>query len=223
MPVLDLSPPARRPRPSVPPPLENGDRLDPEEFMRRYEAMPGVTAELLDGVVYIKNVKGSMASPVRHVDHAAPHADLALLLGTYRVRNPGVLGGDNGTVILAEDVRLQPDLYLMLAPDRGGRARVGDDGYVHGPPELVCEVSASTASVDAHAKADAYRRAGVAEYLLWRTDDRRIDWFALDGNAYRPLPQAGGLIESRAFPGLRLRVDALLAGDLAAVLAALDA
>ena len=36
------------------PPLENGDSLGADEFMRRYEAMPEVKkAELIEGTVYM--------------------------------------------------------------------------------------------------------------------------------------------------------------------------
>ena len=64
-----------------------------------------------------------------------------------------------------------------------------------------------------------YRRNGVREYLVWRTLDHRMDWFELADGAYRPLqPDAAGVIHSRAFPGLRLAVPAMLRGDLAAVL-----
>ena len=57
------------------PPLRNGDRLSGEEFDRRYEAMPDVRAELIEGVVYL------MTSPVRCDDHGEPHADVITWLG----------------------------------------------------------------------------------------------------------------------------------------------
>ena len=59
----------------------------------------------------------------------------------------------------------------------------------------------------------------MREYLVWRTLENRIDWFELVDGAYRPLqPDAAGVIHSRVFPGLRLAPDAMLRGDLAAVL-----
>ena len=49
----------------LPPPLENGDRLGPAEFLRRYEGNPDLKkAELIEGVV-------CMPSPVS-ADHARP-------------------------------------------------------------------------------------------------------------------------------------------------------
>jgi hypothetical protein len=48
-------------------------------------------------------------------------------------------------------------------------------------------------------------------------------WFRLtDGRYVEVSPDERGVIESRVFPGLRLAVDKLLAGDDAGVLAALD-
>ena len=59
----------------------------------------------------------------------------------------------------------------------------------------------------------------MREYLVWRTLENRIDWFELADGAYRPLqPDADGVLHSHVFPGLRLAVDAMLRGDLAAVL-----
>ena len=218
MPILELSPPAPgslAADPNYIPPLENGDRLSGEEFMRRYEAMPEkVKAELINGVVY-------MASPVRLTQHGQPVRMLSTWLGVYQSHRPELVGGDDVTVIFADDEKVQPDLVLMLPPERGGRARVGEDGYVHGPPELVVEVAASTANLDATTKANTYFAAGVGEYLLWRTEEGRIEWFERTPDAYRPIPPGDdGLIESRLFPGLKLDAAALLRGDLAAVLRA---
>jgi hypothetical protein len=47
-------------------PVENGEHLSAEEFLRRYEAMPEVKkAELIQGIVY-------MGSPVRVRQHGIP-------------------------------------------------------------------------------------------------------------------------------------------------------
>lgn len=52
----------------------------------------------------------------------------------------------------------------------------------------------------------------------------RLDWFRLKDGEYLPVsPDDDGIIESEAFPGLRLHVPSLLAQDLAGVLSALDA
>ena len=82
---------------------------------------------------------------------------------------------------------------------------------------------ASSVSYDLHDKLRVYRRNGVREYVVWRVQDRQIDWFLLADDEYRRLePDAGGILHSTVFPGLRLAVEALLAGDVATVLAELQ-
>ena len=211
-PVLD----ARDPAPPTPAPgLENGDRLTRAEFERRYEARPDLKkAELIEGVVH-------MPSPTRFGSHARPHAALIGWLFTYAATTPGVEVSDNPTVRLDLDNEPQPDAALLIDPEVGGQARVSEDDYVEGAPELVAEITASSASYDLHDKLHVYRRNGVREYLVWRTLDGRLDWFELADGAYRPRqPDDSGLVASRVFPGLRLAVDALLSGDMPAVLAA---
>jgi len=88
---------------------------------------------------------------------------------------------------------------------------------------LIAEIAHSSASYDLHGKKNAYRRNGVQEYLVWRVHDQAIDWFRLRAGEYGPLtPDAGGVIHSEVFPGLHLHVAAMLAGDLAQVLAVLQ-
>ena len=199
------------------PALENGDRLTRCEFERRYAARPDLKkAELIEGVVY-------MPSPVRFPDHAEPHAAIQGVLLHYGAFTPGVRVGGNATVRLDLDNEPQPDVLMRIAESAGGRSRVGDDGYVEGTPELVVEVSASSESIDLHAKLRAYLRNGVQEYIVWRTRERCIDWFELAEGEYRSLPpDERGVIESRVFPGLRLATNALLEGDVAGALAELD-
>ena len=195
------------------PSLENGDRLTRREFERRYEARPDLKkAELIEGVVYVP-------SPTRSASHARPHAAMVGWLFAYAASTPGVQLNDNPTIRLDLDNVPQPDVALLIDPDRGGQARVSADDYVEGAPELVAEIAASSASYDLHDKLHVYRRNGVREYLVWRTLDRRFDWFELVEGVDRPRKlDASGLVCSRVFPGLCLARDALLRGDLRAVL-----
>ena len=196
--------------------LENGDRLTRCEFERRYALRPDLKkAQLIEGIVY-------MPSPVS-VAHAEPHAMIQAALLVYAASTPGVHGYDNATLRLDLDNEPQPDVLLRLAPEAGGRSRVSEDGYLEGAPELVVEVATSSVSIDLHDKLRAYRRNGVQEYVVWRTQEQRIDWFELADGDYRPLPaDDSGLIRSRVFPGLRLASRALLDGNLAAALAELQ-
>jgi Uma2 family endonuclease len=94
---------------------------------------------------------------------------------------------------------------------------------MEGSPEFIVEVAGSSASYDLHEKMQVYQRHGVREYLVWQLYENRLDWFELQEGRYVALtPDAKGIIQSRVFPGLHLAVDALLAENLAEVLAVLQ-
>jgi Uma2 family endonuclease len=95
------------------------------------------------------------------------------------------------------------------------------DGYLKGSPELVCEIAASSAAVDLYDKFRAYQRNGIAEYLIWLTAEERVLWFQLHDEEFREQEPVDGVLESAVFPGLRLDLKALLAGDRKALAAAL--
>ena len=137
--------------------MNAGDRLSRAEFERRYQAHPEINkAELIEGVVH-------MPSPVHFALHSQPHVDIITWLGLYRAATPGVVGGDNATVRLDYENVVQPDALLRLEPALGGRSQVTEDDYLAGPPELVVEIAASSASYDMHDKRRVYARNGVQE------------------------------------------------------------
>lgn len=191
-------------------PLESGDRLTRAEFERRYRCRPDIKkAELIEGVVYV-------ASPVRFLEHGEPHVFVSHWLSQYRLSHPGTRVGDNATIRMDLDNEPQPDIVMFRD---GGKASIGDDGFLQGAPELVVEIAASSASYDMHDKMHVYRRNGVQEYVVWQVLEERIDWFRLRDGTYEPLaPDARGVVHSEVFPGLRLAVKAMLAGDMERVL-----
>ena len=213
-PTLPLSSPFLGPS-QGPLPLQPGDHLPAEEFERRYEAMPDLKkAELIDGVVY-------MPPPVLFDDHADPHFQMNTWLGHYVAYTPGLRGGDNATVRLNPKNRPQPDLLLIIRPECGGATTI-TNGYVTGSPEWVGEISASSASYDLHTKLREYHRAGVPEYVVWRVWDRAIDWFVRTESDFTKLQPQKDVYRSPNFPGLWLYADAMIAGELAQVLAVLQ-
>jgi Uma2 family endonuclease len=206
---LALETPLREPVP----PLEPGDRLSREEFHRRYAAMPQVKkAELIEGVVY-------MPSPVSTKRHAHPHFRLVGWLCNYELHTPGVEGGDNASLLLDLANEPQPDAFLRILPEFGGQTGTDKKGYVVGGPELVGEVTATTASYDLHDKMQVYLRHGVREYIVWRVAQGEIDWFVQGPSGYERLaPNARKLYQSKVFPGLWLDPGALVAGNRSHVL-----
>ncbi len=203
-------------QPTVPP-LNAGDFLSRPEFERRYEAHPEIKkAELIEGVVYV-------SSPVRIAQHSRPHSNIVTWLGVYRAHTPGVDGGDNGTARLDLENEPQPDAYLRLEPEHGGRSRLTEDDYLEGPPELIVEVAASSVAYDLHSKRRVYQRSGVQEYIAVQVYEQRVDWFVLREGVYATLtPDENGVLRSEAFPGLYLQPTALWSGDLAGMLATLQ-
>ncbi len=197
------------------PPLHAGDRLTNGEFRRRAAMHPEIKkAELIDGLVFVEMTVSRT--------HAGAHAAATTWLTVYAAGQPGVEALDNQTVVLADGTEVQPD--ILLRKTAGGSSVVSVDDCIGGPPELAFEVAASSASYDLHAKKEAYRLAGVAEYIVWQLYENRVDWFVLEGGGQYSKQEADatGTISSHVFPGLVLRVAALLGGDLQAVLAPVD-
>jgi Uma2 family endonuclease len=78
------------------------------------------------------------------------------------------LRADNVDVHLAGGHVLRPDV-LWFSQERG-QCVCGEDGYLHGGPDLVIEVlSSATAARDRGVKYELYEAAGVREY--WLVDD----------------------------------------------------
>ena len=189
------------------PPLESGDRLTRTEFERRYTADDRpIKAALIEGIVYV-------ASPLRFQQHAEPHSRLHGWLWSYQIATPGLQLGIEPTVRLDRANEVQPDIALMLDETAGGNARITEDGYLEGAPELAVEIAASSAAIDLNRKLEVYRRNGVLEYIVWQSYEQRLDWFVLEGEQYQPLvPDDDRVLRSRVFPGLWLAIDAF-SGD----------
>ena len=197
------------------PVLENGDHLSVSEFLRRYEAMPGLRkAQLIEGKVH-------MPSPVSADTHAAPDNVVQLWLGTYTLNHTELQCYANSTLILDADNTVQPDAILCSLPRKGGRVWLNDKNYLCGAPELVCEIAASSASIDLHEKFRVYRRNGVQEYFVWLTLEKKVRWFQLIDQEYVEMKERGGKLGSVVFPGLVLDVKALVKMDRKRVIAAL--
>ena len=193
--------------------LENGDRLNREEFERRYTVSNIKKAELIEGIVHV-------ASPLRFTSHGKPHSQIIGWLVTYQSMVTGLEVGIEPTVRLDDDNEPQPDAVLFRI---GGNAQIDTDGYITGAPELIAEIAASTVSYDLHSKKRIYERNGVKEYIVWRTLDRQIDWFILENGEYQKLePDDSGIIRSQEFEGLWLNVNAILQNDMSAVLKTLQ-
>ena len=194
--------------------LREGMRLRRPEFHRRYEAIgeadPDFRAELIGGVVYLKDPMGT-GNP-----HAVFHAYVIMWLGFYLAKTRGVRVANTPTVALDDLGEPEPD--AVLRRDGGPLT----PGSLIGPQDLVVEVSDTTLQKDLGVKFDDYERAGVPEYLVVDVNGRRVHWFVRGaGGAFVDLPpDADGLLKSHEFPGLWLDPAALFAEDVAGLEAA---
>ncbi len=210
------------------PPLVSGDRMTTREFLRRYEAMPdGFRAELLAGVVSVNrwfetNGKSGamMMPPISHENHGEPGFSLSHVLSTYKFATPGVRGSTPTTLLLSDTDSPEPDGLLFIGPVCGGQVALGEDGYLHGAPELVMEIANSSASYDLRTKYDQYERNGVQEYIVWQVRVGVVDWFRRNrfGKFTSLEPRESGVVCSEIFPGLWLDSASLISNNLTKVL-----
>ncbi len=190
---------------------ENGDRLSRDDFELLCDTWNIENAELIHGIVRMN------AAAVRFREHGEPHAMIMLWLGTYATHLSDVEVGDNTSVRFDDRNEPQPDAVMFRSSS--GKCQVSVDGYLAGTPELVVEIAASSVSYDAHEKHDLYQQQGIPEYIVWRTEDRAIDWFCLiDGRYQLFTPDNQGILSSVVFPGLRLSPASMLNGDMKSVL-----
>ena len=188
------------------PPLVEGQRLDQPTFHRLYEAMPrGTRAELINGVV-------SMPSPVG-LEHGVAEGPVFLWLDHYAEQTPGLQAAMSATVILGNRSEPQPDAFLRILPEFGGRTR-SEKRMLRGAPELMVEVSASSRYIDLGPKLEDYQRADVLEYVVRALEPDQVYWFVRrDGVLVPQDPGEGGIYRSVNFPGLWLDPEALIQGD----------
>src|SRR6185436_13214934 len=112
-----------------------GERMSREEFLRRWDALPGLkNAELIEGTVYVP-------SPVS-ADHGEVEMPLAAWLKLYAWATPGCKPGHNATWLILGSAP-QPDLYLAILPEYGGLSSF-DGKYRSGAPELAIEICVSS-------------------------------------------------------------------------------
>jgi hypothetical protein len=198
-----------------PPPLEPGDKLTRDEFMRRWELHPEIKfAELISGFVYLP-------SRLTRWQGVRQHA-VSAWLGIYQAYTTGTEVGNNATTLMTIDDVTQPDVYLRILPEYGGRS-TNEGPYVSGGPELLTEISVSSVSIDMTQKFDLYERMGVLEYVAILMYEQEIRWHRLTAKGYQRVPPAANMIwKSKTFPGLWLDGKAMLANDAAKVLATLQ-
>jgi Uma2 family endonuclease len=121
--------------------------------------------------------------------------------------------------VYAHPVDLFVDQYNVAQPDliaiRHSRLAIyRPEGVVVEPPDIVVEIiSPSSQRIDRVGKMALYARFGVPEYWIVDPEERTLSMYALDGDIYTAMiPEAGGELISRAFPGLRVNPRTVFTG-----------
>ena len=144
-------------------------------------------------------------------------ASLALgsaLLGWSRETGLGLPCPSPG-LIFGEHDDVAPDLVWLSHARRS--LIEGEDGHLHGPPELVVEILSpgrANARRDREVKLDLYGRRGVDEYWLVDPARRRIDVYrrsSPDRLAPVVTLQPGDQLESPLLPGFSCPVESIFA------------
>lgn len=198
----------------APEPLITGMRMEREEFIRRWDALPDLkNAELIEGTVFV-------SSPVGRT-HSRFDGHFSAWLWTYANSTAHVSTGHNETCYMLESAP-QPDCYLRI--DQRGNAAPDDEGrFIEGAPELIVEICESSHAHDFGPKKALYQRAGVREYITVDTFAKRLAWRFLKEGSYIELdPDSGGILRSHVFPGLWLSPQHVWPLDGRAMLALLE-
>ena len=186
-----------------------GLQMTREEFLRRWEALPGFkNAELIKGPVYVSSV-------VSH-DHGIFDVLAGGWLSHYEWPTPGCEAGYRSTWMMLGSAP-QPDVYLAILPEYGGQSRM-EGIYRSGAPDFAVEICLTSTQFEFGPKLALYRLAGVSEYITIEVLRKRIIRRLLeDGNYREPAGEPDGVYRSRTFPGLWLNPDAFWSSDTAAM------
>jgi len=197
----------------LPQPLITGQRMSREEFICRWENLPGLkNAELIEGVVYVP-------SPVS-IEHGDNETSVAALFRLYAWNTPGCKAVTNSTWLMLDSAP-QPDIALAILPEYGGQSRI--EKYGENGPELVVEICVTSTEVDFGPKLALYQRAEVREYVTIESLPRRITWRVLRDGSYSLLvTDSDDTYRSRVFPGLWLNAAAFWADDGLGLMAVLQ-
>lgn len=140
---------------------------------RDLEVLPqdGKRYEIIDGELYVTHQP--------HYRHQDVGGLLYIHLQEWSLRTGAGRASPAPGVIFAEDDDVAPDVVWTSTARL--REILGEDGHLHGPPELVVEVlspGSTNERRDREAKLKLYSRRGVDEYWI-------VDWRAREIEVYR--------------------------------------
>lgn len=169
------------------------DRLFPEEDL--------VRRELIDGELFV--------TPSPSTRHQRAVSVLVHALRSYANRAGGEVLPGPVDVLVSDRTMLQPDVLYV----RSERLEIVGEQNLHGPPDLVTEVSSpSTRRRDQTRKKEIYAGFGIPEYWFVDLDADRVEVRRLREGRYGTpsIVERGAAVESPSLPGLAIAVDEVL-------------
>lgn len=153
-------------------------------------------ADLIDGVIYV--------SPPETPDHNELFGWLMCIVHSYvEAHDLGHLTIHKVAYRLTPNTGPEPDLAFV----RKERLHVLKENYVDGPPDLAVEfVSPDSVDRDFQLKRAVYESAGVSEYWIIDSDERKALFLVKGPNGFTEAPVNDHIYESRVLPGFQLDV-----------------
>ncbi len=171
------------------------------ELLAQMPQVEGERYEIIDGELYVTTQPHHRHQATSGNIHAALHAWSHATGAGRPYPAPGV--------IFSEDTAVAPDVVWVRAARLGDV--LGDDGKLHGAPDLVVEVLSPgkvNEERDRERKLRLYDRRGVREYWIadWRA--RTVEVFRRQGDdlAAMTVLGEGDVLESPLLPGLSVAV-----------------
>lgn len=162
----------------------------PRTIMEAFKSLPeGTLVELIDGIIIM--------SPMRNVAHQQVLGKICIEI--HRFVDAAKVGemfmGPLDTYLDENSNAVQPDLQVILKENLG---IMGDDGYIHGSPNMVLEVfMPESRDHDLITKKELYERFGVKEYWVIDPADKLAIGYALENKRYSEFHRKAGAISSR--------------------------
>lgn len=161
----------------------------PRTIMEVYKSLPeGTLAELIDKVIYMS------PSPISKHQVILNKINIQIYNYLEKSKRGMIYVAPLDVYLDKENNALQPDISVVLS---NGSARVDENGFIHGAPDLIIEIlSAGNKDYDLVKKKELYERFGVKEYWAVDPETKLAVGFQLENGKYTSLPDQVGKIES---------------------------
>jgi hypothetical protein len=155
------------------------------------------------------------------IAESATLTDFAMCINHYRLSTPGMHVCVHVPVQLNEDLRITPALIAPIDSGQYRQCEPVDYQYFAGPPNFVFDVFADDQRDVYTYRRELFEKAGVMEYVVWITGDKRPIWNRHVDDKYVQIDSdVDGVIRSTSLPGLWIPTAAVIARDLWSIMAA---